>query len=154
MAENIGKLNAAIYRNMQSIFNYKLKDVSIRSGQHDFFLVISLNEGISQKKLSEILYVGKSTTAKVVKNLMSNDYIYKEKDIHDKRLEHLYLTEKGKQISALINDTFQEGVAIATKGISGQDVEQTLAVLKRILTNLAEEKEKLSSEPDLSEDLL
>ncbi|NRT31940.1 hypothetical protein B0I68_005545 [Clostridium beijerinckii] len=39
--ENISKLNAAIYRNAQSIINSKLIDLNIRSGQHDFLYVIS-----------------------------------------------------------------------------------------------------------------
>ena len=73
--KSISKYNAAIYRNGQSIINYKLKDLDIKSGQHDFFYIISKNEGISQKELSEYLYVGKSTTAKAVKNLVKNHYV-------------------------------------------------------------------------------
>lgn len=104
--EPIAKLNAAIYRNMQSIVNYKLKDLSIRSGQHDFFYVISINEGLTQKELREHLYLGKSTTAKAVKNLIANGYIRKEKDKNDKRYDRLYLTEEGKQIAPRIEKIF------------------------------------------------
>ena len=50
---NIGRFNAAIHRNAQSIINCKLRDLDIRSGQQEFFYVISKNEGISQKELSE-----------------------------------------------------------------------------------------------------
>lgn len=53
--ESIGKLNATIYRSLQSILNFKLEDMPIQSGQHDFFYVISKNEGITQKELSEHL---------------------------------------------------------------------------------------------------
>ena len=41
--KSISKYNAAIYRNGQSIINYKLKDLDIKSGQHDFFYIISKN---------------------------------------------------------------------------------------------------------------
>lgn len=148
MTENIGKLNAAIYRNLQSILNSKLKDISIRSGQHDFFYVISLQEGITQKELSEWLYIGKSTTAKVVKSLISHDYIRKEKDAVDKRFERLYLTEKGRQIAAQIHQTFLEGVEITTRNLSPEEVTQTVTLLKKILINVSEEKERISAESD------
>lgn len=146
--ENIGKLNAAIYRNLQSILNFKLKDMPIRSGQHDFFYVISKNEGITQKELSEHLYVGKSTTAKACKNLIAHGYIKKEQDQEDKRYERLYLTEKGKEIAPRIQATFSEVVEATTKGLSSQERDQTILLLKKILTHLTEERTRLNAEVD------
>lgn len=139
MNETIGKLTAAINRNLQIILNHKLKDISIRSGQHDFFYVISLYEGITQKELSEWLYISKSTTAKAVKNLMDHGYVRKEKDTEDNRYDRLYLTEKGKQISAQMQETFKEVVDITTRNLSPLEVKQTKELLKRILNNVLEE---------------
>lgn len=139
MNETIGKLTAAINRNLQIILNHKLKDISIRSGQHDFFYVISLYEGITQKELSEWLYISKSTTAKAVKNLMDHGYVRKEKDTEDNRYDRLYLTEKGKQISAQMQETFKEVVDVTTRNLSPLEVNQTKELLKRILNNVLEE---------------
>ncbi|WP_313069598.1 MarR family winged helix-turn-helix transcriptional regulator [Lacrimispora sp.] len=139
MNETIGKLTAAINRNLQIILNHKLKDISIRSGQHDFFYVISLYEGITQKELSEWLYISKSTTAKAVKNLMDHGYVRKEKDTEDNRYDRLYLTEKGKQISAQMQETFKEVVDITTRNLSPLEIKQTKELLKRILNNVLEE---------------
>jgi len=146
--DNISKLNAAIYRNTQSIINSKLTDLNIRSGQHDFFYVISKREGISQKELSEFLYVGKSTTAKAVKNLMENDYVKRVQDENDKRIYRLYLTEKGKKILPKIEAAFLEVVAIFSKNLSKREEEQTLIILKRILNTVYEEKSKINSDID------
>jgi DNA-binding MarR family transcriptional regulator len=139
MNETIGKLTAAINRNLQIILNHKLKDISIRSGQHDFFYVISLYEGITQKELSEWLYISKSTTAKAVKNLMDHGYVRKEKDTEDNRYDRLYLTEKGKQISAQMQETFKAVVDITTRNLSPLEIKQTKELLKRILNNVLEE---------------
>lgn len=154
MNENIGKLTAAIHRNLQIILNNKLKDISIRSGQHDFFYVISLKEGITQKELSEWLYISKSTTAKAVKNLIDHGYIRKEKDAADKRYGRLYLTEKGRQISARISETFKEVVEITTKQLSQLEIEQTKELLKKILNNVLEENKEITEDPDDSSELL
>lgn len=142
--ENIGKLNAAIYRNLQSILNYKLRDIPIRSGQHDFLYVISQNEGITQKELSEMLYVDKSTTAKAVKSLISYGYIKKEPMKEDKRFERLYLTEQGNQIKAQIQETFLEVVKIITCNMSEQEANQAAYLLKNILETLMEEKKNIN----------
>jgi len=146
--ENISKLNAAIYRNAQSIINSKLIDLNIKSGQHDFFYVISRNEGISQKELSEFLYVGKSTTAKAVKNLMTNDYVKRIQDKNDHRIYRLYLTEKGKEVLPKIESTFLELKSIFSKNLSNNEEEQTIITLKKILAAISEEKTNLHTDID------
>ena len=146
--DTIGKLNAAIYRNAQSIINSKLIDLNIKSGQHEFFYVISKNQGISQKELSKFLYVGKSTTAKAVKNLMENDYITRLQDENDHRVYRLYLTENGKEVLPIIESTFLEMQTIFSRNLSNSEEEQTLIALKKILSTISEEKSNLHTDID------
>lgn len=140
--ESIGRYSAAIYRLSQSIFNYKLMELGISSGQYDFFLVISRNEGITQKDICDILYVEKSTTAKAVKNLLDKGYIYREQIQNDKRSFSLYLTEKGKEVSAKVESVFGEILEVFAKDIPEPVIDETTAVLKKVIGNLHEEKSK------------
>ncbi|AFS78290.1 HTH-transcriptional regulator, MarR family [Gottschalkia acidurici 9a] len=140
--DSIGRFNAAIYRNAQSVINHKLKDLKISSGQQDFFYAISKNEGISQKELSEYLYVDKSTTAKAVKNLVENKYVKRKHDENDRRIYRLYLTEKGKEVIPKIEATFLEILDVFTKDLTEKEKEQTLENLKKILNSIYEEKRK------------
>ncbi|MCX7709936.1 MAG: MarR family winged helix-turn-helix transcriptional regulator [Clostridia bacterium] len=144
--ESLGKYIAAIHRNAQSIMNSKLADIDIKHGQHDFFYFISRNEGISQKELSSALFIGKSTTAKAVKNLINSGYITREQDEKDRRYNRLFLTEKGKQIIPKINSTFTELLNIYLKDLSEYEYEQTLQVLKKILNCIHKERDKLNSD--------
>ena len=146
--DNIGKLNAAIYRNLQSILNAKLKDIAIQSGQHDFFYVISKNEGITQKELSEYLHIGKSTTTKAVKHMIHHGYVRKVKDEKDRRYARLYLTEAGKAVAPRLEATFKELIGITTKNMSQQEIDQAIAFLNRILKNVSDEKSVLSLNAD------
>ena len=120
--------------------NSKLQGVPIRSGQHDFLYVISQNEGITQKELSELLYVDKSTTAKAVKDLVSKGYVEKVTLKEDRRFARLYLTDKGRQIKPHIQKTFFELMDIVTSNLSEQEVGQAVSLLKLILDALLEEK--------------
>lgn len=146
--ESIGKLNAAIYRNMDSLVNLKLKDLPIRSGQQDFFYVVSINEGITQKELCEHLYIGKSTTAKAIKSLVEIGYIKKVKDENDKRSDMLYLTEKGREVAPMIQKSFMEVVNVAIQDLSIDDVDNSIKLLNKILKNVHSEKIKLNSNTD------
>ncbi len=140
--ESIGRYSAAIYRLSQSIFNNKLKELDISSGQYDFFLVISKNEGINQKELGERLYVEKSTTAKAVRNLESKGYIYKNQVEEDKRCYSLYLTDKGREAASAVESVFTEMLEVISKDISESVIEETISVLKKVINNLHEEKSR------------
>lgn len=143
--DNIGKLNAAIYRTLQSILSLKLKNVPIRSGQYDFFYVISQNEGITQKELSEILFVDKSTTAKAVKSLIAEGYVKKEPYAEDKRFVQLYLTNKGAKLKPNVEETFASLIDVSTKNLSSANAKTAVTLLQDILDGLVKEKTTLSS---------
>lgn len=138
----IGKLNARIYRNYQTLINTKLRDMTIQAGQHDFFYVISKNEGITQKELAKHLCIGKSTTAKAVKCLMEQGYIYRKKDTIDKRYERLFLTEKGKEIEPEVTRIFHELIHTAVKGMTKEEVACAEMLLNKILHNILGERDK------------
>ncbi len=144
--ESLGKYIAAIYRNSQSIISKKFQDYGIGSGQHDFFYVISKNEGITQKELSNILNIGKATTAKAVKSLLEGGYIIREKNMEDKRFNRLYLTEKGKQIAPIINSTFKEMIEIYANGFLEEEYIHILNSLKKILNNVYNVKKRMEGD--------
>lgn len=144
--ESIGRYSAAIYRLTQSIFNSKLSALDIGSGQYDFFLVIAKNEGISQKEICEMLYVEKSTTAKAVKYLLAKGYIYNVPVERDKRYSSLYLTDKGREAAGAVKAVFSEILDIFSKDIPNSAIEETIAVLKKVIVNLQDEKSKLTGE--------
>lgn len=144
--ESVGKYIAAIYRNSQSIINKKLEDYDIGSGQHDFLYVISNNEGITQKELSNLLNIGKATTAKVVKKSIKNGYIKREKNMEDKRFYRIYLTDKGKQIVPIINSTFEEMIEIYANGFSEEEYTHIIKALKKIFKNIYNVKNEINSD--------
>lgn len=140
----IGQVNAAIYRNIQMLLSSTLNDLDIKNGQYDFFLVISLWEGLSQKELSEHLHISKSTTAKAVKNLTEKGYVRRQKDERDGRVEHLYLTEKGREKSPFVQSIFQKIIDVSTKGLSQTEITQLLTLMQKVLDNIISENMLLS----------
>lgn len=135
----IGWANTSIHRNLQVLFSRKLKDLDIKIGQCDFFYIISENEGITQKKISEQLYISKSTVAKAVKILVNKGYIEKRKDKNDNRIEHLYLTDSGKKVAPIVKQIFIENMIVAEHGLTEDEVNVLMILMKKVLYNIVEE---------------
>lgn len=136
----IAKLNANIYRSIQSVLSLKLNGLTMQSGQNDFFYVISKNEGITQKELSNRMGIGKSTTTKVVNQLVKQNFVYRQKDENDKRYERLYLTKNGKEIEPVITSIFNDLIKLVSKDLSQKEIETLESLLRKILKNILEEK--------------
>lgn len=141
---NLSRITAAIFRTGQSILNNRLRELGISSGQMDFLYVITLYEGLSQLELSELTFVGKSATTKVVKILMKHGYVYRETDSSDKRVYRLYLTERGRSVSQKIQETFQEFVLLHKKNLTEEEALQTKNSLENVLAGLLEEKARIN----------
>lgn len=139
LGTNIGHKTAAVYRNMQHLLSGRLSDMDIKNGQYDFFYVISLKEGISQKQLSGHLHIGKSTTAKAVKTLIQKGYISKRKDEKDGRMERLYLTALGRSCAPAVARIFKDNIRIATQGLTTTEIDCAMEVMEKILDNLVRE---------------
>lgn len=147
----IGQINAAVYRNMQIFLSNKLSGLDMKNGQYDFFFVISLSEGISQKQLSEHLLISKSTTAKAVKHLVSKGYIRKEKDEKDGRVDHLFLTDKGRKEVPLVEAIFAENQRVAEMGLSESESNQLVFLMSKVLNNFVNSNKLYAGRDDKDE---
>ena len=87
-----------IARCVNSISDIEFREIGLEKGQYQFLVRICENPGINQERLSNMLKVDKTTTAKAVKKLISKDYILKEQSEKDKRAFKLYPNEKAKEV--------------------------------------------------------
>ncbi len=142
--ESIGKYIAIIHRSTHGILEKKLSDSKIGRGQYDFLFVIGKREGINQQELADHLFIGKSTTTKVVKNLVKLDYVKRVVDENDKRNYRLYLTEKGHAFKPQLEETFFDMISLFSKDFSKDEYQVLLSGLKRVAKSLKKEKEGLN----------
>lgn len=141
--ESFGRYISAIYRHLQILINNELGEYGIGSGQYHFFIQICNNEGISQKDLSKLIQIDKTTTAKAVKKLEEEGYIYREQDSIDKRYNNLYLTEKGKQFIPVLKKCMENITMVLSKGMTLEQRNITLETLQFMLKNTITSIEEL-----------
>jgi len=112
--------------------NSKLDKYQLGDGQFALLHQISINEGLSQEKLSVLHNVDKATVTKSVKKLIRNGYIYREKNVNDGRAYKLYCTQKGLNFLPTIYNILDLKERLLASHI---DVEELL-IFKKVLNQI------------------
>lgn len=90
---------------------------------------------LTMKKIAEITGKDKSTITPLVNKLVDLGYITKEKNQLDKRITHIILTSKGKQIQEKFSDISNKVYSAAYKNFSAEEKEVFLELLKKLNHN-------------------
>lgn len=144
--DSFGRYISVIYRHLQILLNHHLKPYGIGSGQYIFLSAIHGNQGISQKDLTNLIKIDKTTTAKALKKLEENGFVYRVHDADDKRYYKLYLTEKGIDFIPILNDILDKLTQELNVGMDHEEYISTLKSLNLILDNVQKTVETLRLE--------
>ena len=93
-------------------------------------------DGMTMKEIAEKIRKKKNTVTILVDKLIKAGYIYKETAPEDKRITHIYLTEKG---NAFRDDFYRIGKQLIEKtyqGFSEDEKELLISLLNRVDDNL------------------
>lgn len=130
-----GRWVSLLNRYIQAYISKHLKAYNLGCGQHSFLLVLYDNNGISQDTLSDILNIDKGTTAKAVKKLEDEGYVYREVDPDDKRAYRLYCTEKALNLKPVLFEVLRSYNDMLTANFTEEEKELTLKLLKKMSEN-------------------
>jgi len=146
MKELFGKYIARINAYLQIVVNHHLEEYGIGSGQYMFLINIYENQGISQKELSSLIKIDKATTAKALKKLEVQGYINRVTSAEDKRYNKLYLSEKAIAFMPKLNEVLAKTSSDFTSGVSDEEYDQAMKVLKMMFSNGHEIVENIREE--------
>ena len=128
-----------IARALDSISNIEFKEVALTRGQYLYLVRICENPGIIQEKVAELIKVDRTTTARAIKKLEQNGLITRVTDQQNKKNKKLYPTEKGESLYPLIMREHQHSTQVALAGLSDQEIDQFLLLLKQVRKNVSED---------------
>lgn len=130
-----GKYISCIHRRVQAYINKQLSVYNIGSGQYQYLLKIYKNDGLSQKQLSEDFCIDKATTAKAIKKLIDEQYIVRIDDKFDKRVNRIYITDKGKNLVPIIKNILKDIDNKLNDGFSQEERAKGTVLLKKFFNN-------------------
>ncbi|MGB8455624.1 MAG: MarR family transcriptional regulator [Anaerocolumna sp.] len=131
----IEKLISITSRKSQIFYAPQLADLNISSGQFMYIVAICENEGAKQDELGEIVGINKSTTAKMVTQLVTEGYARREQDSKDKRVYHVYPTEKTKKVYPKVIRILDQWSENLMNGLTKEECESLMCLMTIIEQN-------------------
>lgn len=125
-----------IERALDSMSNTEFKQINLARGQYLYVVRIYENPGIISEQLSGLIKVDRTTVARAVKRLEQNGFVERRSDLHNKKIKHLYVTEKGKAIYPFIIRENQHSNDVALRGFNDQEAQAVHDYLVRIRHNI------------------
>ncbi len=130
----VGKWISVLYRCRKSYAGKMLDPYGIAGCQYLFLITLYKNDGSSQEKISDILKIDKTTTAKAIKKLEDNGYVKRVVDSDDKRAYKVFLTQKAQDIIPKIYEIMTEWENSVISDITEEEYRK----LERLLEKMAE----------------
>ena len=112
--------------------NERLKDTDLGTAHHTYLFTICRNPGISQEKLSRMIYINKSNVTRNLAVLEKNGYIERRPSEQDKRVMLVYPTQKAQDTLPLLREIMHDWNDIVAADLSEEELEQLRAILARI----------------------
>ncbi len=135
--DSIHKLHLIVHKKLIGFLRCELEPYDFNRGEIPLmYKLLKEGEGKTQKEICEMLYVSKSTTSKIINNLVEKGYVRKERDEADKRITKIYLTERKDEIEKLIKDLDKKAEEKMLSGFEEKEKEELRGYLERILENL------------------
>ena len=117
MAEILREIGM-IARALDSIANIEFKEFDLTRGQYLYLIRICENPGIIQEKLADMIKVDRTTASRAIKKLEANGFIEKRVDSANRKIKHIFPTEKGNEISPNISRENEHSERVALQGLS------------------------------------
>lgn len=128
---NLGRLVSIFDRLMKMYYDRGLSEFEIGWGQQFFVEYLYRHPGASPQEMTEYIRVDKATLSKIIKKLAEIDYIKVVGDEEDRRVKHLYLTEKAvpaveqvRRLHAGFFDTISAGISAKELALAEQILQQ------------------------------
>lgn len=139
MKENPAKLISNLYRRNQMFWGQALKEYNISSAEYPILIVLSNEkDGITQEEIATRLSVDKSGITRSIKSLEEKNLVERKKDHDDLRCNRVFLTDKGYDVCAPIQEGIEKWHTITSANIKEEDIEQVARVLSQMLHNIEE----------------
>ena len=124
-----------IYRQGNRFCDRKLAEYHIGSGQNYFLTCIYEHQGINMYELAQLGHFDKGTVTKGIQKLEEQGYIGMLAYVVDKRIRHLYTTEKAAPILERLYEIRREWNQILTEGLTAEESAQAEQLISKMAEN-------------------
>lgn len=111
------------------------KDIYVSSCQNPYFYILNRKGGLTQEELSKDLHINKSNVTRNIQSLSDNGYVKVLRDEKDKRVNRVYLDEKGKEVFPIIKASTKKCNELLLDGFTEEEVKELDKLLSKLVIN-------------------
>ena len=140
--DSLGFLMRQAFSGLKNTIDHKLRKngYTFTMEQGGALMRLWMKDGQSQVELAEILGKDKTTIARLINSMEKSLLVVRIPSKEDKRINLIYLTQKGKEVQKKVMASLQESLQEALKGVDKNEEEITKEVLKQVHQNLCASK--------------
>ncbi|MBF4694976.1 MarR family winged helix-turn-helix transcriptional regulator [Fusibacter ferrireducens] len=132
---DIGKYLSMLYRHNRIFIDQQLTDPNFGSGQHIFLFFLKNHSGSTQEEISRALDIDKASTARAIQKLESHGFVRRQSDQDDRRINHVFLTEKGEALHTELKSISNHWKSIILDSFTEEEIIIIESYLKKLATN-------------------
>ncbi len=136
MDENVAMLMAQVSRLMRRSFDEKARLLGMTRPQWQVISILSVNEGINQGGLAELLEVEPITLGRMVDRLQDAALVERRPDPADRRAWRLFLTDKAQEQLVQLRPLALDTIDAAQQGLSQEERDGLIAAMRVMRSNL------------------
>jgi MarR family transcriptional regulator, organic hydroperoxide resistance regulator len=121
------------------LLTMRLNRHGIKSGFWYYLRALWIEEGLTQKRLSQLTNVTEATTVSLLKDMSHKGLIRRVRDSVDRRQIFVSLMPKGRSLEPQLLPYAAELIKIAIRGISKDELSICMSVLTQVAANLEQE---------------
>ena len=147
---NFGWVTTDIARLMRTVFDRRVKDLGITRPQWLAIVRLNRRPGASQSELADMMEIEKAPAGKIVDRLEERGWVERRADPVDRRINRIFLTERGERVYAVISPIARSTVSDAVSDLSDKEIALLMQLLTRVKSRLGELAESdMLTETDL-----
>lgn len=116
--------------------NFKLNEIELTKEQWSILAILWEKDGCSQQYLAEKSFRDRPSVTRLLDTMEREELVVRRPDANDRRLNLIFLTEKGKQMQKKVMEVVNNTVGEAIEGISPQEIKVVKETFQKIYKNL------------------
>lgn len=127
-----GRTLTFLYRSRAKFMGEHLRDYGFSGAMYMILLHVDRHPGASQDSIASHMYLDKCNVARRTKKLETLGYLYRETNQNDRRENHLYLTDKGRELVPTIREYLGQWGRSITADLTDTECAELLALLTKM----------------------
>lgn len=130
----LGRTSATMNRFL--LHQFKQNGISITPERWSVLAILWEKDGCSQQEIARKTYKDKPATTRLIDKLEKEDFVVRTPDKRDRRINIIYLTEKGKHFQKEVSEIIDNTILKATQDISEKELLAVKETLDKIYFNI------------------